>query len=263
MNERAVASIQSIRDNILDKPPQGLLYMAVFGSQVKGTERPDSDLDIMYVVNDNSLPVSDVRRAAKIPGGVKMVTILPRTPESLYNEVNIYGTVDYHVFHGKDTRVLYQSPDFHVMLDKKVDYAYCVDILVKKSEVYVYPEQDHSETLPGMACFGMHIGIDCLLQANLLSIKVLYPFTRDISVLYHMLPPERRPPLDVDMLADIWRRYMQCGGGKNGWTHNDVREAKGMARRVYEFTVRLLDHEHVHLAVRQTHRVIRPRHAAV
>ena len=47
MNERATASVNAIIKALPFDIPDDLLLLSIFGSQAKGTERPDSDLDVL------------------------------------------------------------------------------------------------------------------------------------------------------------------------------------------------------------------------
>lgn len=243
MNARGAKSVQSIMENVLHKPPEGLLYFAIFGSQVKGTEREDSDLDMMYVTSTgDSLSASVVRRAAKIPGGVKMVTILPYTLESIVEGANVYGSVTYRVLRGKDTRTLYKSPDFYIDLQPGIDYKHSATYWVESAQEFIFPETDCSESRPGRTCYDMHIGTDYLLRACLCMQRTKFPFTRDLRILYNMLSPERRPPINMDLVVS-WLRYLEkWDGGKkeSDWTRDDAREAKEVTKRAYEFTAGLV-----------------------
>lgn len=241
MNTRGAKSVQSIMQNVLYEPPESLLYFAIFGSQVRGTEREDSDLDVMFVTaEDDSLPASTVRRAAKIPGGVKMVTILPHTPESMADDANVYGTVEYGVLRGDGSKVLYRSPEFHIQLGLEIDYGHSAEYWLKNAETYVFPVKDYSELLPGMTCFKAYLAVDSLLRASLMAVGTKFPFTHDLHVLYGMLPSERRPPVDIGVVMTIWNRYFAAGNKNGDWSLDDVRVAKETAKQAYEFTVGLV-----------------------
>ena len=54
MNRRAAASVRSIKDGLLSDPPAGLLLFLIFGSQVRNTQSPDSDLDILCITRTGS-----------------------------------------------------------------------------------------------------------------------------------------------------------------------------------------------------------------
>ncbi len=66
----------------------------------------------------------------------------------------------------------------------------------------------------------MHMAISDMLKAGLISARIKFPFTRDIRVLYGMLPAERRPPLDVEAAAAILERYDK---DDENWSKADAR----------------------------------------
>ena len=95
LNDRAAKSVESIMQKVLHKPPDSLLYFAIFGSQVRGEEQEDSDLDTFFVVRKSTQScLLEVSRAATVEGGVEDVTIIPHVPETLLDVVNVYGTVE-------------------------------------------------------------------------------------------------------------------------------------------------------------------------
>ncbi len=129
MNTQALISLHNIRKNILAKSPSNLLFFALFGSQVRGTERPDSDLDFLYVVKDfekeDEITQSKVSEIVRANGGLQTLTRLRSDKKGIYNEMNIYGTVNYRVMRGEDTMILYKQFDFKIEKKCRVLFSLC------------------------------------------------------------------------------------------------------------------------------------------
>lgn len=233
MNKHGAASVNAIHKAL---PLDGLLYLAIFGSQVKGTERPDSDLDVLFVVRDSeSSCYPKVRRViTEAPGGVKKVTIIPHIPESIARMANVYGSVEYGVLREDDARTLYRSADFGVELQRGIDYRYCAQRWLEKAKTYILSNDDWSE-LTGSWLYN---GIDCLLRASLMAIGVKFPYTPDLHMLYDMLPPDRRPSLDLDMLAVV-RNKWDCGN--DSWSQTDAQAISAMAKSAYSFVAATME----------------------
>lgn len=237
MNARGVTSVNALRRAL---PFDGLLYLAIFGSQVRGTERPDSDLDVLFVVRTEKLSCyTKVRKAVtETPGGVRNISIIPHIPETIAGSANVYGTVEYGVLRGNGARTLYRSADFDVPLHADIDYEYCAKTWLYRAEKHLFSGTD-SKSEPASTCFCAYIAMDNLLRANLISIKTEFPFTRDVRVLYGMLPLERSPPLDIDAIANIRERY-EKDDDENAWSIHDVRDVQSMAKQMYNFTCEVL-----------------------
>ena len=232
MNEHGAASVNALREAL---PFDGLLYLAIFGSQVSGTERPDSDLDVLFVVRTSKESCyTEVRRAVTgTPGGVKKASIIPHVPETVAKSANVYGSVEYRVLRGYDAETLYRSADFNIELHPDVDYAYSAERWLEKAEAYIFPKGDSSQPLSALECFWLHNGIDCLLRASLMSVSTEFPNTRDLRVLHDMLPPDRRPPLDTDILAAMREKLDRNEEGP--WSHADAQAMSSMAKNAYDF----------------------------
>lgn len=216
---------------------ENLLLLSIFGSQVKGTERPDSDLDVLFVAQKpDGLCFRTIHNTiTEASGGVKKVTIIPHNLETVSKTANVYGTVEYGVLREEGARTLYRSANFDVLLHSEIDYEYSAGRWLDMARKRIFPEEDNSKLWPRSTCFGMHLTIVNLLRAGLMACKIKFPFTRDVSVLYEMLPSERRPPLDVDAAALIRKRYGENKDEKS-WTQEDVAKAQDMAKQVYHFT---------------------------
>lgn len=234
MNKHGAASVNALRKAL---PFDGLLYLTAFGSQVRGTERPDSDLDVLFVVRTSKESCyTEVRRAVTgTPGGVEKVSIIPHIPETVAKSANVYGSLEYRVLRGCDAETLYRSADFSIDLKPDVDYAYSASIWMERAEAYIYPRDDCSKSLPPMyRCSRLYSGIDCLLRASLMSVGVKFPDTRDLRVLHGMLPPNRRPPLDLNALAAM-REKRRLYHNKDSWSHADAQAMSAMASDAHGF----------------------------
>lgn len=237
MNRCGTASVNAILEALPFGMHDDLLLFSIFGSQARGTERPDSDLDALFVTR-----TSEASRYAAIrdtiieaPGGVTKATIIPHIPETVTRTANVYGTVEYGVLREEGARTLYRSADFDIPLHPEIDYEYGAVRWLQMAEKHIFPEKDYSGQWPGSTCFWLYMAIGNLLRAGLMCAGVRFPFTRDIHVLYEMLPPERRPPLNIGAVATIRERYEE-NDDETSWSQADVGEAKDMAKRVYLFT---------------------------
>ena len=237
MNQRATASVNALVKALPFGAPDDLLLLSVFGSQVKGTERPDSDLDVLYVTR-TSLPINTISDAiTKTPGGVTGATVIPHGPDTITRTANVYGSVEWGVLREQDAKTLWRSAGFNVKLHADIDYDYSAGRWLDMARNTIFPEGGCLESRPASACFWMHMAISDMLKAGLISARIKFPFTRDIRVLYGMLPAERRPPLDVEAAAAILERYDK--DDKN-WSRADVRAATRMAKQTYHFTRKMV-----------------------
>ena len=238
MNQRATASVNALVKALPFDIPDDLLLLSVFGSQVKGTERPDSDLDVLFVVRtSDASPYDAVRDTATAPGGVTKTTVIPHTPDTITRTANVYGSVEWGVLREQGAKTLWRAADFDVKLHADIDYDYSAGRWLDMARNIIFPEEDYSEPLTASTCFWMHMAISDMLKAGLISARIKFPFTRDVRVLYGMLPAERRPPLDVEAAAAILERYDK--DDKN-WSKADVRAATRMAKQAYRFTNRMI-----------------------
>ena len=241
MNEQGTASVNALLEALPFGIPDDLLLLSVFGSQARGTERPDSDLDVLFVTRTSKTSCYPAVRdtITETPGGVSKATVIPHTPDTVTKTANVYGTIEWGVLRGDGAKTLYRSPDFDVKLHPEIDYDYGAGRWLAMAEKQIFPKVDNSGSWPASACFRMYVATCSLLRAGLLSAKMKFPFTRDIRVLYEMLPPERRPPLDVGAVEAIRERYKENSDEKS-WSQADVRAARDLARQAYWFTSRMV-----------------------
>ena len=238
MNERGTTSVNAIIEALPFDIPDDLLLLSVFGSQVKGMERPDSDLDVLFVVRTSKAsPYTAVRDAiTKTPGGVSKTTIIPHTPDTIAWTANVYGSIEYCVLREEGARTLYRSADFDVKLHTDINYDYSAGRWLDMARKVIFPKEDEDGGLwPRTACFRAHLAACNLLRAGLLSARIRFPFTRDVGALYEMLPPERQPPLDVGAVEAILARHKEDHDEKN-WSKADVRAARDLVKPAYHFT---------------------------
>ena len=243
MNERGGVSVNALLKALPFDMSDNLLLLSIFGSQVKGTERPDSDLDALFVARKpDGLCYRTIHNTiTKAPGGVKKVTLIPHNLETVSRTANVYGTVEYGILREDGARTLYKSADFDVQLHLEIDYEYSAGRWLDMAEKYIFPKEDYSERWPGSTCFDMYLAIVNLLRAGLMACRARFPFTRDVQVLYDMLPPEKRPSLDVDAAVSIRKKYDKNKNEKN-WSQEDVAKALEMAKQVYHFTHGVVKH---------------------
>ena len=241
MNERATASVNAIIKALPFDIPDDLLLLSIFGSQAKGTERPDSDLDVLFVVRTSKAsPYTAVRDAiTKTPGGVTKTTIIPHTPDTVAWTANVYGTVEWGVLREQGAKTLWRAADFDIKQHPDIDYDYSAGRWLDMARKDIFPEEDYSGSWPGTACFWTYLAACNLLRAGLMSARIKFPFTRDIRVLYGMLSPDRRPPLDVDAVDAVRARYDKDSDEKN-WSRADVLAARNMVKPAYRFTRRMI-----------------------
>ena len=69
--------------------------------------------------------------------------------------------------------------------------------------------------------------------------RIDFSFTRDIRVLYDMLPSSMRPPLDVQLAGDILSAYDKDRTW-GGWHNINISETRSMAERVCGFVDKIL-----------------------
>ena len=237
MNQRATISVNSLVKALPFGAPDDLLLLSIFGSQVKGTERPDSDLDVLYVTRA-SLSVNTIHDTiTKTPGGISKTTVIPHGPDTIAWTANVYGTVEYGVLREQGAKTLWRSADFDIDLHAEIDYYYSAGRWLDMARKLLFPKEGGLWSRTD--CFLAHVAACSLLRAILLSARMTFPFTRDIRVLYGMLPPDRRPPLDVDAVDAVRVRYDKDSDEKN-WSKADVFAARDLVKPAYNFTRRMV-----------------------
>lgn len=198
MNKRGTTSVNAVLDALPFGMGDDLLLLSVFGSQVRGTERPDSDLDILFVVR-----TSEASRYKAIydtvtgtPGGVGDATIIPHIPETIARTANVYGTVEWGALREEGAITLWRSPDFGVELHRQIDYRYGARRWLEMAEDRIFPEGGGEPDHPAL-----DTATGYLLRACLLAAGVRFPYTRDVRELYGMIPSGMRPRMEIDAVA--------------------------------------------------------------
>lgn len=220
MNERGAASLNALRHAL---PIDGLLYLSVFGSQVKGTERPDSDLDALMVSAEPSCRRAIRDAITRAPGGVSDATVLPHTPETVERMANVYGSVEYGVLRGVGSMELYRADGFDIELHSGIDYAYSARRYLETVKSCMSLDGPPGEPERPL----LLIAADCLLRASLLAAGVDFPWTRNLRALRDMLPPSARPPLDLGAL--------EGDDDSRDWSQAEAQAASDMTERAYRF----------------------------
>ena len=231
MNECGVVSVKALTEAL---PFKTLQYLAIFGSQVRGDARPDSDLDVLVVSRDDLYgTIRNIILGA--PGGVKTTTIISHTPEIISEPSNVYGCVEYHVLRGEGAHTLYRSADFDVQLHTEVNYEYSAKRWLELATQRLSSHRLDSQY--GSTCCAMHAVIGFLLRSLLMSNHILFPYdTRDMRELYALLPSP--PPLDVDKVAR-WRDYL-IDFDNTKWSKRDAQDATIMAKQTHSYTTRII-----------------------
>ncbi len=280
MNRRAAASIRAIRKALPFEPPGMLLLFIIFGSQVRNTQTPKSDLDILYVTRRESKQFYKAVEGAVLGarGGVKRASIFAYTPDTIKKYANLYGMVEYGAlrgYHNGESIILYRSDTACDALDGMLpagvggcrgdedghnrkdvcDTAWCARRWLGRAENKMseglssaekHGVSDRDEA--GFVCYMMYESIDCAVKACLLHHGIKFPFTRDIRILYGMLPPEDRMPMDFDALGH-WSAYfdkrfermLKKRAPPYDYTRNDVDAAVDAARKTHALVSEALD----------------------
>ena len=270
MNRRAAASVDAIRRALPLEPPGELLLLMVFGSQVRNTETPDSDLDILYVSRTGSGRLRESLNGALsgARGGVPEATVFAYTPQTLEKYANLYGMPEYHALRGHGSAILYRSPDACRVLDPLTaagvggcpddgrhrpdvqDFALWARRWLDRARHFLPPAPRAAGGGLGSAsaCHMACVSIDCAVKACLLHHRIPFPFTRDIRALCHMLPAACRPPLDPAALSH-WSRTCDKRGAARGadaapppphYTASDAHAAVWAAWQTHGFASELL-----------------------
>ena len=255
MNKHATASVSAIckalpfeRRHTDGNGQNDLLLLVVFGSQVRGTETPQSDLDILYMTRGERWALDEAIRQTALgaSGGVGAVSVFAHTPQSVRKFANLYGTMEYEVLRGiGGVKTLYRSESVDDMLGsilREPDLVQCASRWLQLAEEIIFHStsplsQKKISRLVGLTCFDMYKAIGNILRACLMSAGVRFPFTRDLSLLYDMLPTaEMRASLsflDFDAL-EHWKAYCSTknvGSADDQYTDDDVSAATAMAKR--------------------------------
>ncbi|MXZ93236.1 MAG: nucleotidyltransferase domain-containing protein [Cenarchaeum sp. SB0666_bin_15] len=235
LNRRGAVSIKALQDAI----PFGddLLFLSIFGSQVRGNTKPDSDLDVLYVVRSSKVICpKTIRDVIEVSGGVDKSSIIPHGVNTISRTANLYGSVEYHVLREEGARTLFRSPDFHVDITPYIDYEFSAVQWLQKARGNIFGDWASTR---GEECLCLYIGVGYALRSPLMRCRIDFSFTRDIRVLCDMLPSNMRPPLDVQLAGDILSAYDKDRTWE-GWHNINISETRSMAERVCGFADKIL-----------------------
>ena len=236
MDRRAAASLAAIRAALpFNRPDAKLLYMAAFGSQVRGTERPDSDLDIFYVVDDRSFGFDmAVKRAGRrAPGGMQDINTFSYSLSDIREHANLYGSPIHDVLRGiGGVDAMYRAGRFdHLIAEPDLDW--CAAEWLNIADIHLGRAAGRDN---GFACFHASLVIDYSLRSCLLHYGTRFPRTRDVRVLYDMLPPSG-VQLDFEAV-NYWRDHVKHPD--NPYSEKDARAAMEAARRTRDLAGRII-----------------------
>ena len=207
MNEHGQASFNALQ-KALPYLDENMLICYVFGSQVKSTERLDSDLDVLYL-SDEVQRGSHVEKIRNIittaKNGVKKASVFPYNIKSIKKFVNMYGSLEYNTLRGLNGSIpIFSSPNADAFLEtllEPLDFE-------KSTQMHIVRIID--EFLPIRTDCSMNsrytkacLIIDYTLRACLLANHVAFPDTRNLRDLYALLEPDAREMfefLDFDMI---------------------------------------------------------------
>ena len=242
MNQKAKTTI-SLLQKKLPTYEDTLLVMA-FGSQVRGTEHPDSDLDILHVVRDggNESKMADIKTlGASSHDAIEKMTILEYTDKSILDWGNLYGRAEYNAI--RKGRIIFKREPVASELLKKFNGRTRSTAIRRwlefaKSDINVGKQWKTRDV--NIACFMMQRSIDACLKTVLLFRNV--EFTRLVGIRAHyklMTAADRRlilDKLDIDRIAS-WQYNMFNKYGK--YDDHDYTYASMAARSVYDSVERL------------------------
>lgn len=264
MNRRAAASVRAVKRELLSDPPADLLLFVIFGSQVRNTQTPESDPDILYITRTNpgKFSKSLCRTLAGTRGGVRTATVFEHTSYTIGRNANLYGSPEYHALRGHRTgesRILYRSPRACRALDPLLaagvggcpanghndtdicDTEWCADWYLRISALRLSAGRSWARSTDNLgpnlepACNSLYDSIGHSVKACLLSRRIMFPYARDIRDLYRLLPPDCRPVpgLDLDALHHWGARRIKLGSRM--YTPQDAAKSVHAARRMYSF----------------------------
>lgn len=220
MNRRVEDSISTLRQNLPNH--RDTVMVVLFGSQARGDQRPDSDIDILHVVKGNchrwdQRHFDAIRNALKRVWSPrkKDVNVMVENTRSIKKRWNLYGMMEHRAI--SEGRIVYkQQPYADRLLGQyrelpDAEAARRWVLLAKKvmNEGARYRVDGRMDY--GFSCQMMHDAVDGALRALLLHNGVRFPFVRDCGPLYGMLPDRSVVgPHDMDRIAR-WGRWRKRG----------------------------------------------------
>lgn len=223
--------------------------IVLFGSRARGDARPDSDYDLLVLLETDR---SRRERAAlvrhalgDVPPAVDVVVL---TPAEFALQRDDVGTTAYHIH--REGRVLYAAPDqrgastsrpprvrerrhppesLRWWLARVENDLHAMEQLIAARSI-----------IPDAVCFHAHQAVEKLLEAVLVSLHLAPPRTHRLDVLLARCPPEVRDDVVVRsrclILQDIWplSRYPDAldPAGSSGPSVEDAEAAAEAARAV-------------------------------
>lgn len=215
MNRRAVISVNALRKKFAKD--DNVLLCIVFGSQARGTERPDSDLDLLCVLKRITLKhkvgryrhirlskwghIKEIQNVIiNTKGAVRSMNTLVETQNTLKTNIDatLYGTTLYRALH--EGVIVYKGKGSENIIQKYVENPFNnprrhADAWMKKA----FDDMDSAKKLPpymaDVGCDSMERAIHCMLRALFISRGIQFPFGRNFKGLHDMLDKKERETL--------------------------------------------------------------------
>ena len=202
MNQETISTINIIKEKISKEihPLSDILLLTVFGSQVRGTALPDSDLDLLFVAKNYESAVQTHNTISHAIRSRTSATILGHSVDTIKKPANLYGTPEYAVLRGINTHVILQQPGNIPHVNKKINYVWCAAQWLKIAADTLWPPSD-APIKKEEKFFYMYRTIDHLFMACLLHHHIKFPFTRNIHQLYELLPSQHKKIIRRDDIA--------------------------------------------------------------
>lgn len=208
----------------------------LFGSRARGDHRPDSDVDLLFVMPEPSKP-RDMAVAARLAMGKVpfAVDVLVTTPEAYEWRKKYVGTIERPVSREGillyDTRCFLTADDEQRLVELLQDWLEKAEGDLASAALLVkHPEIDALQVV----CFLAQQCIEKYLKANLVRLGSEFPFTHDLVVLMAAIPEASRPSLTGAEAVTITRYAVthRYPTPQRRPTLADARKALAAARRV-------------------------------
>ncbi|MDE0267039.1 MAG: nucleotidyltransferase domain-containing protein [Thaumarchaeota archaeon] len=185
MNQQAKVSVDAIREKVSKNVDTQ--WVIVFGSQARGDQRPDSDLDILHIVRKGCDKNNDIHhRAIKdavdgAAGGVKDVTILVETPITIQKYGNLYGSTEYNAL--REGVAVYESKNAQHIHTYEMSNAENARRWLSRAYMHILYGRQLAKYKRPSARSGRdtmwNLSVGDSLRSVLCSRGVKFPFTRD------------------------------------------------------------------------------------